>query len=284
MAKEKTYVKVESSKPASNEVYWKDSHGKIIKIEQTGDRKQRATSKRIWAIVLWVIALAFEIIWILRLKGNIDWLSNMKVVTFLLICLWIDLVFVVIWSLLWKKANHIDPVSEKNKAKFWLWNNLWTIIAVLAFLPFIVLIFTDKDLDKKSKKLVWGVAVVALVIAGLASYDYNPVSSEQLLRAEQEVLQVSPDWKVYWAEYSKKYHVDPDCPAFSNSEIVYEWTVADAFERGLTDPCRRCIPELSDEEYEAIEHSHEWEELEVEEEESGIWWVLGELVEGLVWE
>jgi hypothetical protein len=55
---------------------------------------------------------------------------------------------------LWKKANHIDPASEKNKAKFWLWNNLGTILSVLAFLPIIILVFTNKDLDKKSKGLV----------------------------------------------------------------------------------------------------------------------------------
>ena len=282
MAKEKTYVKVESSKPASNEVYWKDSHGKIIKIEQTWDPKKRAGCRRFFAVLCRLIAVVFEVIGILRLNGNINWFSNMEVVTFLLICLWIDLVFVIIWSLLWKKANHIDPASEKNKAKFWLWNNLGTILSVVTFLPIIILVFANKDLDKKSKWLVWGVAIAALIIAGLASYDFNPVSSEQLLRAEQEVLQVSPDGKVYRAEYSKKYHVDPDCPAFSNSETVYEWTVADAYERGLTDPCRRCIPELSDEEYEAIEHSHEWEEVEVEEEEGGN--VISDLLWELVWE
>jgi hypothetical protein len=38
-------------------------------------------------------------------------------------------------------------------------------LSVIAFLPIIVLIFTDKDLDKKSKGLVGGVAIIALVIA-----------------------------------------------------------------------------------------------------------------------
>ena len=109
-------------------------------------------------------------------------------------------------------------------------------------------------LDKNSKKLVWWIAAAALIIAWLASYDYNPVSSEQLLRAEQEVLQVSPTGKVYWAPYSKKYHVDPDCPAFSNSETVYEWTVRDAYEEWLVDPCRRCIPEYKwDDDHENVE-------------------------------
>lgn len=248
MAKEKKYVRVESEKAEDNEVYGKDRHGKIIKIEETWDPKKRANCKRIWAVVCWIIAIAFEVIGILRLTDVINWFSGLELSTFLIICIVLDLIFVIIGSLLWKKANHIDPISEKNKTKFWLWNNLWTILSVIAFLPLIILVFTNKDLDKKSKKLVGGIAIVALVVAGLASYDYNPVSSEQLERAEKEVLQVSPSGTIYWAKYSKKYHVDKDCPAFSNSETVYEGTVRDAYARWLTDPCRRCIPEYHEDE------------------------------------
>ena len=81
--------------------------------------------------------------------------------------------------------------------------------------------------------------------------DFNPVSSEQLAKAEQEVEAVGKQgedgkYYVYWAPHSKKYHVDPDCPAFSQSETVYEGTVKQAFEKNLTEPCRRCIPELHD--------------------------------------
>ena len=274
MAKEKKYVKVESEKAENDEIYGKDSHGKIIKIEQTGDPQKRAKTKRIWAIVCWVIAIAFEVIGILKLTHVIDWFPSLSLTCFLLICLGLDLLFFIPGSLLWKKANHIDPISEKNKAKFWMWNNLWTILSVLAFLPIIIFIFTNKDLDKKSKKLVWWVAIAALVIAGLVSYDYNPVSSEQLERAEKEVLQVSPSGTVYWATYSKKYHVDKDCPAFSNSETVYEGTVRDAYERWLTDPCRRCIPEYHDDE--------DVDNIEIETEDSDyedvlwdlVWWFL----------
>ena len=268
MAKEKKYVKVESKETENNEVYGKDCHGKIIKIEQTGDPKQRATTRRVWAIICWVIAIAFEVIGILKLTDVINWFGGLEVSTFLIICIVLDLVFVIIGSLLWKKANHIDPISEKNQVKFWTRNNLWTILSVLAFLPLIIFVFTDKDLDKKSKGLVGGIAIVALVIAGFASYDYNPVSSEQLERAEKEVLQVSPSGTVYWAEYSKKYHVDKDCPAFSNSETVYEGTVRDAYERWLTDPCRRCIPEYHEDE---DADDFEIETDDYEEDESWIW-------------
>lgn len=277
MVKEKKYVKVQSEETESKEVYWKDSHGRIIKIEQTGDPHKRATCKRIWAIVCWIIAITFEVIWILKLTEVINWFSGLDITTFLIICIVLDLIFVIIGSLLWKKANHIDPASEKNKTKFWLWNNLWTILSVIAFLPIIILIFTDKDLDKKSKWLVGTIAIIALAIAGLASYDWNPVSMEWLERAEKEVLQVSPSGTVYWAEHSKKYHVDQDCPAFSRSETVYEGTVRDAYERWLTDPCRRCIPEYHEDEdteninIEASEEDYDEEELWLED---LVWWLL----------
>lgn len=248
MAKEKKYVKIQSEETENNEVYWKDRHGRIVKIEHTEEPEKRANTRRIFAIICWIIAIVFEVIGILKLTHVIDWFSWLDLTYFLLICLGLDLLFFIPGSLLWKKANHIDPISEKNKTKFWIWNNLWSILSVLAFLPIIIFIFTSKDLDKNSKKLVWGIAIVALVVAGLASYDYNPVSSEQLERAEKEVLQVSPSGTVYWATYSKKYHVDKDCPAFSNSETVFEGTVRDAYEKWLTDPCRRCIPEYHEDE------------------------------------
>jgi hypothetical protein len=248
MIKDKKYVKVESTENDNNEVYWKDKHWKIIKIEQKWDPEERANTRRWIAVLLRLIAITFEIIWILRVTEVINWFSNIDTNYFLIACIVLDLIFFIIWSSLWKKANRIDPISEKNKAKFRIWNNLWTILSVLAFLPMIIFVFSNKNLDKKSKSIVWGIAIVALAIAWLSSYDFNPVSSEQLLRAEQEVLQVSPTWTIYWAEHSKKYHVDKDCPAFSNSKTVYEWTVRDAYERGLTDPCRRCIPEYKWEE------------------------------------
>lgn len=248
MAREKKIVNITKDDEKSNEIYGKDASGKIIKLEDQGDPKKRATIKRVLAVVFWVIAIIFEAIGILRLNDVINLFPNLSDAAFLIICIILDLIFFIPGSLLWKKANHIDPASEKNKIKFWIVNNLGVILSVLAFLPIIIFVLANKDMDKKSKAIVSVVAVVALLIAGVSSYDFNPVSSEQLERAEQEVMNVSDSGLVYWAPHSKKYHVDPDCSAFSQSETVYEGTVKQAFERGLTDPCRKCIPELEHEE------------------------------------
>ena len=247
MAKEKKIVDITKDDTASNERFGKDSSGRIIKLEDNGDYKERAKTKRIIAIILWVIAIAFEVLGIARVSGA-QILTNIGTTPFLIGCIILDLIFFVCGSQFWKKANHIDPASEKDGTKFWVINNLGTILSVLAFLPLIIVVLTNKDMDKKSKTIVTVIAAIALLVAGVTSYDFNPVSREQLERAEKEVLYVSKTGKVYWAKHSKKYHVDPDCPAFSQSEEVYEGTVKQAYEHNLTDPCRRCIPELKEEE------------------------------------
>lgn len=245
MATKKKVVNI-TKDDKSTEKFGKDKHGKIIKLEDKGEPKGRATSKRIIACILWALGIFFEVIAILRVTDVINWIPKLSDLAFVIICLVLDCIAVVIGSQFWKKANHIDPASEKNKTKFWIQNNLGSIISVIAFLPIIVFVLTDKDMGKKEKGVISIVAVALMLIAGIASYDFNPVSSEQLERAQKEVEAVSESGLVYWAPNSKKYHVDKDCPAFSRSETVYEGTVAQAFEHNLTDPCRRCIPALED--------------------------------------
>ena len=49
MAKEKTYVKVDSHESDNGEVYGKDEHGKIIKIEQKWNPQKRWNKFRLFA-------------------------------------------------------------------------------------------------------------------------------------------------------------------------------------------------------------------------------------------
>ena len=247
-----------SEEDKTDEKYGFDENKKIVRLKDKGDPKQRAKKFRIGAAILWILALFFEVVGILRLVDVINWIPSLSETTFLIIALVLDFICVVLGSYFWKKANHIDPASEKDKIKFWLWNNLGLIIAVVAFLPIIIFVLANKDLDKKSKTIVTVVAVVLLAIAGLASYDWNPISSEQLAKAESEAEAVAvernKDGKaiVYWAPVSgKKYHVKKDCGALKNAKEVTAGTVRQAFEKKLTDPCRRCIPELKD------NHDHE---------------------------
>ena len=262
MAKKERKIIEVAEKNESDKRIGVSSSGRLVEIKETP--REKATSKRIVAVCLWLVGIFFEVVGILRLKGVIGWLPSVSETTFLIGCLVLDCIAVVIGSQFWKKANHIDPASKKNSFKFWVQNNLGSIISVIAFLPIIIFVLMDKDMDKKNKTIVTAVAVILFLVAGISSYDFNPVSEEDIAHAEAEVLangnyDTNEDGVpiVYWAEHSKKYHVDQDCPALKNSENVYFGTVKAAYEKGLTEPCRRCIHELEEEHEEETEEGNE---------------------------
>lgn len=216
-------------------------------------RPERARGFRIGAWVLWLVGIAFEVLAILMINGTM-YVPAEKQMTYLIGALVIDLIAVVIASQLWKKANHIDPASEANKAKFVLNNNLGVIMSIIAFLPIIILLLRNKDLDPKTKKIASIVAAAALVIAGASSVDYNPVSQEQLAEAKQEVSEISTDGStVYWTQFGKSYHCDPDCHTIRNSKNVYYGTIDEAFEAKRSDPCDYCALATADKAAEVAE-------------------------------
>lgn len=235
------------------EQYKKDASGRVVKVasnvESSEERSSRANKKRVLAVVLWLLAIACEVIGILRFVGVINWFSNIDRVTFIIGAIVLDLLFFVPASLLWKKANHIDPISEKNKTLFWVWNNLGTVLSVLAFVPIIVVVLTDKDLDKKSKTIVTVIAAVALAIAGLTGRDWNPVSKEDLANAQTEIETITGDrnTEVYWSKTGHVYHLDRECQHIkgkTDSEIGGQGTVDKAFEHNHTEACKTCIKDI----------------------------------------
>lgn len=203
----------------------------------TPEAKSRAKSKRLLAILAWVAAIGFEI-------GAIVLLGKPPVNTTLLIALIVaDLVFAVIGSLLWKKANRLDPASEKDKVKFFIQNQLGAIISVIAFLPLVLLIFTNKDLSGKQKGLVGAVAVVAMLIASIAGIDFNPPSLEEYAEQTAHVEALTGQNFVYWTKSGTKYHLFSDCYHINTgrTEAIYSGTVAQARElKNITDLCNTC--------------------------------------------
>ena len=248
MAKEKKYVKVQSEETEGKEgkvSYATDSKGNLHKVEKESaeSRKGRASSKRIIAVLCWLAAVCFEVLAIIRLLGKgilVNAISND--VTFVIICIAIDLIFAIIGSLFWKKANHIDPASSKQPVKFWINNNLGLFVAIVAFLPLVIFILTNKDLDKKNKTILTTVAVAALAIAGLVWFDWNPVSLEDLELDKAKIELVNPDgivWVVEDAGSSHKYHLSDDCYHIKNRETE-AITIEEAYERSITDMCNDC--------------------------------------------
>jgi Na+/proline symporter len=204
----------------------------------TEESKSKAKTFRLLAIVTWIIAIGFEAGAIFMLKKapiNTTWLIGLIVA---------DLIFAVIGSLLWKKANRFDPASEKEKFKFFIQNQLGAIISMIAFLPLVILIFTNKNMKGNQKAILGSVAAVALVIAGIVGIDFNPVSIEQYAEQTAEVQALNNGVNnVYWTKSGSSYHLYSDCSYINTDRTseIYEGTVANARElKNITDLCDRC--------------------------------------------
>jgi dipeptide/tripeptide permease len=205
--------------------------------QASAESKGQAKSLRLFSILAWVVAIGLEIWAIIMLKTppiSMAWLIGLIVV---------DLGFAILGSILWKKSNRLDPASEKDKTRFFIQNQLGVIISVIAFLPLVVLIFTNKDLNGKQKGILGSVAVVAMLIASIVGIDFNPASIEQYTKQTQEVEVLMGTNKVFWTESGTSYHLFHDC-SYINSDrtkAIFDGTVAKARElKNITDICDRC--------------------------------------------
>ena len=215
----------------------------------TAQNRSRAVKYRIGAVIMWLIALGFEVLTIMVFKKFLYIPGN--TLTYIIIGLVADLIFVVLGSQLWKKANHIDPASEKHPVRFFLWNNMGLIASLICFVPLIVLLLKEKDLDEKTKKIATAVAIGVALIAGAASVDWNPVSAEDLAAAQNDAAEYTVDGDVYWTQFGRCYHFDEDCQSLRNSATLYKGSIEEAFEAKRSKPCSFCASE------EALAHYRE---------------------------
>ena len=139
---------------------------------------QGAAAKRlrIFAVLAWIVAIGTEIAGIVFLKRGTFDQGNLALLIGLLVVI---AVFAIAGSLMWKAANKHDPASRADTAKFFFQNQLGAIITVIAFLPLLVLIFLDKDMDPKNKKIAGGVGAALAIIATVVGIDFKPPSTEQ---------------------------------------------------------------------------------------------------------
>ncbi len=142
----------------------------------TQDQKGKAKKLRLFASLSWVVAIGTEIAGIILLLKNTFDEGNLALLIGLLVVI---AVFAIAGSLLWKAANKHDPASKSEPFKFFVQNQLGAIITVIAFLPLLALIFLDKDMDPKNKKIAGGVGVALAALATVIGVDFNPPSTEQ---------------------------------------------------------------------------------------------------------
>lgn len=211
---------------------------KVKNVEATGE----VGNKRIVAIVLWVAAIIFEVLALMSLMQSSPIYGRLpffEPLVWMCIFLVLDLICVIVAGQLWKKANHIDPPSEKNAFEFFVKSQLGAILSVIAFVPFLVLALLDENADKRTKTIAACVAALALAIGMGSSADFNPVSSEDLQAMQQNAIELG-DGTVYWTEHGTVYHLNPNCSHIINSSTIYSGDAAAAYEHGLSRPCKDC--------------------------------------------
>lgn len=200
--------------------------------------KSKAKKLRLFAFLSWFLAIGVEVAAYFVLQKTP---INFVLLTVLIV---IILIFAILGSYLWKKANRLDPASKKNKFKFFIQNQLGVIMSLIAFAPLIILIFMNKDMSKKQKGVFGSIAVIALLIAGVSGADFNPPSLEKYKEQTEQVksLNGGNDY-VYWTKSGKSYHLFSTCSYINSDRTteIFEGTVAQSRAlKNITDLCDRC--------------------------------------------
>ena len=139
-------------------------------------QESAAKRLRIFAVLAWLVAIGGEVAGIVLLYQHKFDNGNLPLLIGILVGI---AIFAIAGSLMWKAANRHDPARASEPFKFFVQNQLGAIITLIAFLPLIVLIFMDKDMDPKNKKIAGGVGAVLAVLATLMGVSFKPPSVER---------------------------------------------------------------------------------------------------------
>ena len=221
----------------------------------TPEAKATATRFRWIAVVLWVVAIAAEavgIFWLLRqrqvvgedgkLVRNPDsglleqqgatvtfpqWAFITLIVLFVVIA-----ALSITGSFLWKKANHLDPARRSDTVRFFVQNQLGAIIAIIAFVPLIIMVFLNKDMDKGQKTIAGIVGIALAALAVVLGIDFKPASVEQYTADQSTVIQLLGKDQVTWVSGGAVYHVCDKVSDIQTGSAIQTGTTADAVAAG----------------------------------------------------
>jgi hypothetical protein len=140
------------------------------------EQKSGARRLRIFALLSWAVAIGGEAAGIYLLTQHKFDNGNLPLLIGILVGI---AVFAIAGSMMWKAANRRDPASKADAFRFFVQNQLGAIITLIAFLPLIVLILMDKDMDPKNKQIATGIGAVLAVLATLLGVNFQPPSVEQ---------------------------------------------------------------------------------------------------------
>lgn len=202
------------------------------------EAKGKAKQLRIFAMVAWVAAMAGQIYAILNLISD-------ETMIWLIVAIVVILILAITGSTLWKKANRLDPASEKDPTRFFIQNQLGAIMGVLAFLPLVIFIFTNKDISGKTKGIAGGIATLAMVAAGITGADFNPPSVEKYTKEISQQTEAAKGYgidtdNVYWSKAGNKYHAFDNCHHIKGKALSNGSIQASFEQKGLSELCKTC--------------------------------------------
>ncbi|MGV9769413.1 hypothetical protein ACWDR7_08035 [Microbacterium sp. NPDC003461] len=219
--------------------------------------KKQATTLRIVSWVLWIVAIALELVaifWLLRQRVPVgeegivrddetglleahevgyefpQWAFISLIVAFVVIG-----ALSITGSMLWKRANRLDPARRSDTVRFFVQNQLGAIVAVVAFVPLIILVLMNKDMSKSQKGIAGAIGGVIAVVAIALGIDVDPPSVEQYTADQSTVIQILGEDEVVWVEGGGVYHVCAEVPDVENASTPQATgTTADAVAAGKT--------------------------------------------------
>lgn len=206
------------------------------------EAKKKATTLRIISWVLWIAAIgleAFAIFWLLR---------QAPFTTAMLI--WLVVILVVMGALaitgskLWQKANRLDPASEKDKFRFFVQNQLGAIMTIIAFVPLVVLILFNKNMNGNQKAIAGIVGVVVLGLGVWQGIDAKPVSQEQYLSESTQITDITGANEVFWTPAGGVFHLCMETPYMQKEaadNTASQGTVEAAYAAGKRMPSQQTI-------------------------------------------
>lgn len=207
--------------------------------QASAESKAQAKQLRLFALLAWFVAMAGQVFAILKLIHD-------ETLVWLVVAIAVILILAIVGSWLWKKANRLDPASEQDKVRFFIQNQLGAILGVLAFLPMVIFIFTNKNASGKTKGIAGAAAVIAMLVAGITGVDFNPPSIEKYTKEINEQTDVLKKINlnndlVYWTREGNKYHIYEDCQHIKGRDGISSGTVKESFEKkGLSELCKTC--------------------------------------------
>jgi len=215
----------------------------------------KASRLRLISWVLWIVAIALEVVaifWLLRQRTAVggtglvrdeetgllveegvtyefpQWAFITLIVAFVVIG-----ALSITGSILWKKANRLDPAKRSETVRFFVQNQLGAIVAIIAFVPLIVLVLLNKDMSRTQKGtagVIGGVIAIAAILLGI---EFDPASVEQYTADQSTVIQILGKDEVVWVAGGNVYHVCADVPDVTNATTeMSTGTTAEAIEAG----------------------------------------------------